>query len=131
MGGIVPLDAENPVIFELWQCEPKRERKRIAISPYKEKRMKRLLTLSKPIPIALTLLFCVTVMASAWMLNHHQTEKDSALQTVEKYKRLCGGCGTTHAQTATTTGCGGCGTPSNHAQAAAPNAGSCGCAGGN
>ena len=94
--------------------------------------MKRLLTsLSKPIPIALTLLFCGTVRASAWMLNHHQTEKAVALQTVAPHNSLCGGCGTTHTQTASTTGCGGCGTPSNHAHAAMPSAGSCGCAGGN
>ena len=61
--------------------------------------MKRLLTtLSKPIPITLTLLICGTVMASAWMLNHHQIEKAVALQTVEQHKRLCGECGTTHTQ---------------------------------
>ena len=85
-----------------------------------------LTTLSKPIPIALTLLFCVTVMASAWMLTHHQIEKAVALQTVEKPKHLCGGCGTTHTQATPTTGCHGC-TPASNTQAAAPL--SCGCGG--
>ena len=58
--------------------------------------MKVLFLLLKPIPIALTLLICGTVMASAWRLNHHQISKAAALQTVAQHKHLCGGCGTTH-----------------------------------
>ena len=83
--------------------------------------MKRLLRVYEPVPMAMILLLCGTLTASAWLLadNHRTLVTRQATLAAEQAARFhtagCGGCANhtlaTAAPTACSTGCGtGCST---------------------